>query len=349
MAANTPEPQKPSDVHADQNNGSATDEEILRLRSRLDRELAMVTQKLTDAEEEIVEMEMAVRAQEGGSRPRLPGGTSPMEKGTERITASFKAVGDGISKFKEWVVKRDGKEGDAGEAAPDSRPAAKTPGDLEDRLDETLRSINLEIREREQKAMELDRRLHEAQKELIRKRAEEQHVREMQVRIGETKQLSEDLERKMAALDSMVRSYESSTKTDTGFRTKPKEQAPAPPKFEDRLQSAINDALKLVETQEKKVAEIEKELERANAGLVEERTRQQRVRTMQMKLRQARHFSTDLHRALSGMASSIEHLRSRAANLLRPDLKAGRDGARKVDRPASPAREAAPPTKTANS
>jgi hypothetical protein len=67
-------------------------------------------------------------------------------------------------------------------------------------------------------------------------------VREMQVRIGETKQLSEDLERKMAALDSMVRSYESSTKTDTGIRSKPKDQAPPIPKVEDRLQTAINDA-----------------------------------------------------------------------------------------------------------
>ena len=142
----------------------------------------------------------------------------------------------------------------------------------------------------------------------------------------------------MAALDSMVRTYESSTKTDTGIRAKAKDQ-PAPPKFEDRLQNAINDALKGVAEQEKKVAEIEKELERANASLVEERTRQQRVRTMQMRLRQARHFSVDLHRALSGMASSIENLRARAGNLLRPDLKAAREGVRRLEKPAA---EAAP-------
>ena len=346
--ANMPEAPKSSD-HADVNGSSpATDEEILRLRSRLDRELAMVTQKLTDAEEEILDMEIAVRAQENGSRPRLPSGTSPTEKGTERITSRMKAVGDGISKIKDWVVKREGKEADGGDADPEPRPAAKTTGDLEDRLDETLRSITLEIREREQKATELDRRLHEAQKELIKKRAEEQHVREMQVRIGETKQLSEDLERKMAALDTMVRSYETSTKTDTGIRTKSKDQAAGLPKVEDRLQSAINDALKLVADQEKKVAEIEKELARANASLVEERTRQQRVRTMQMKLRQARHFSNDLHRALSGMASSIESLRLRSANLLRPDLKSAREGARKVEKAAGPSHEVVPPPKAAN-
>jgi len=50
MAMNAPESQKSSDVHADGNAGPATDEEILRLRSRLDRELAMVAQKLADAE-----------------------------------------------------------------------------------------------------------------------------------------------------------------------------------------------------------------------------------------------------------------------------------------------------------
>jgi uncharacterized phage infection (PIP) family protein YhgE len=346
MATNAPESQKSPDVHADGNAGPATDEEILRLRSRLDRELAMVSQKLADAEEEILDMELAVRAQENGSRPRPHSGTSPMEKGTEKITARIKAVGDGISKIKEWVVKREGKEGEGDQAAPEPKSAARG-GDLEDRLDETLRSITLEIREREQKATELDRKLHEAQRELIKKRAEEQHVREMQVRIGETKQLSEDLERKMAALDSMVKSYESSTKTDTGIRARSKEQAPAIPKVEDRLQTAINDALKAVADQEKKVGEIEKELERANASLVEERTRQQRVRTMQMKLRQARHFSNDLHRALAGMASSIESLRSRAANLLRPDLKAAREAApRKVERPVH---EAATPPKAASS
>jgi hypothetical protein len=70
---------------------------------------------------------------------------------------------------------------------------------------------------------------------------------------------------------------------------------------------------------------------------------------MQMKLRQARHFSNDLHRALAGMASSIESLRSRAANLLRPDLKSAREGApRKVEKAAGPSHEAVPPTKAAS-
>jgi len=334
--ANSSELQKPS-AAGDAATGSATDEDILRLRSRLERELAMVTQKLTEAEEAIIDMELAVRAAENGAR-RLPAGTSPMEKGTEKITARMKAVGDGINKIKEWVGR--GKEAES-EAAPEPRPTSRS-ADLEDRLEDALRSINLEIRERENSATELDRKLHEAQRELIKKRAEEQHVREMQVRIGETKQLSEDLERKMAALDSMVRTYESSTKSDTGIRTKPKDQ-PAAPKVEDRLQNAINDALKAVESQEKKVAEIEKELARATASLVEERTRQQRVRQMQIRLRQARHFSVDLHRALAGMASSIENLRDRAGNLLRPDLKA----ARRPERSAGAA-EAAPPTKAAS-
>jgi hypothetical protein len=145
----------------------------------------------------------------------------------------------------------------------------------------------------------------------------------------------------MAALDIMVKSYESSTKTDTGFRTKPKD-APAAPKAEDRLQNAINEALKGVTDQEKKVAEIEKELERAHAALVEERARQQRVRAMQIRLRQARHLSVDMQRALSGMASSIESLRARASNLLKPDLKA----ARRTEKPAASA--AAPSTKAAS-
>jgi hypothetical protein len=338
--ANAPEPLKPTAAEVE--NSTATDEDILRLRARLDRELALVVQKLTDAEEEIVDMELAVRAQENGSRPKPSGGSSPLEKGTEKITARIKAVGDGISKLKEWVVKRDGKEDEASDA-PEPKSVARS-ADLEDRLDETLRAITLEIREREKITTELDRKLYDAQKELIKKRAEEQHVREMQVKIGETKQLSEDLERKMAALDSMVRSYETSTKTDTGIRTRPKEQ-PAAPKFEDRLQNAINDALKAVAEQEKKVAEIEKDLERANASLVGERARQQRVRSMQIRLRQARHFSVDLHRALSGMATSIENLRIRAGNLLRPEMKAARDGAR---RPEKPAAETAPPSKAAS-
>lgn len=340
--ANAPEPLKPTAAEAEVS--SATDEDILRLRSRLDRELALVIQKLTDAEEEVVDMELAVRAQENGSRPKPSGGTSSMEKGTERFTAGIKAVGDGISKIKGWVSKRDGKEGEEPEAT-DAKPAGKTMGDLEERLDETLRSITLEIREKEKVTTELDRKLYDAQKDLIKKRAEEQHVREMQVKIGETKQLSEDLERKMAALDSMVKSYESSTKKETGIRTKPVDQ-PAAPKFEDRLQTAINDALKNVAEQEKKVAEIEKELERANAALVGDRARQQRVRSMQIRLRQARHFSVDLHRALSGMASAIESLRVRAGNLLRPEIKAAREGVRRPEKPA--VAEAVPPTKAAS-
>src|SRR5258708_33799206 len=74
------------------NAGAATDEDILRLRSRLDRELAMGTQKLTDAEESLTDMEIAVRAQETGPRPRLPSApSSSTEKGTERITARLRA------------------------------------------------------------------------------------------------------------------------------------------------------------------------------------------------------------------------------------------------------------------
>jgi chromosome segregation ATPase len=332
MATSAPEPLKPT--AAELENGAGTDEDLLRLRSRLDRELAMVSQKLADAEGEIADMELAVRAQENGSRPK-PGAASPVETNSEKITSRIKAVGDGINKIKEWVHKS--KDGEAADA-PEAKPPSKTPGDLEERLEEALRAVTQEIREREKVTTELDRRLYELQKELIKKRSEEQHVREMQVRMGETKQLSEDLERKMAALDSMVKTYETSTKTDTGIRTKPKEQ-PAVPKWDDKMQTAINDALKAVAEQEKKVAEIEKELERANGALVEERARQQRIRAMQIRLRQARHFSVDMQRALSGMASSIESLRARASHLLRPDLKA----ARRPEKPA--AAEAAPPPK----
>jgi predicted nucleic acid-binding Zn-ribbon protein len=142
----------------------------------------------------------------------------------------------------------------------------------------------------------------------------------------------------MALLDDMVRTYETSTKTDTGIRTKPKEQAPALPKFEDRLENAISEALKAVTNQEKKVAELEKELGRANTSLVEERTRQQRIRSMQIKLRQSRHFSNDLHRALSSMSSAIEDLRVRAGNLLKPE-------ARTRDKLKKPAPEPAAPPK----
>jgi hypothetical protein len=335
MATSAPEPLKPTAAEADVSSG--TDEDILRLRSRLDRELAMVAQKLTDAEEEIVDMELAVRAQENGSRPRI-GAVPPGDSGTDKITSRIKAVGDGISKIKEWVVK--GKEGEAADA-PEPRPSGKAGGDLEERLEEVLRVVTLEIREREKATTELDRKLYDAQKELIKKRAEEHHVRDMQVKIGETKQASEDLERKRAALDNLVREYESSTKKDTGIRTKPKE-TPVEPKMEDRLQTAVNEALKGVAEQEKKVAEIEKELDRAHAALVEERARQQRVRAMQIRLRQARHLSVDMQRALSGMASSIESLRARASNLLKPDLKA----ARRPEKPA--AAETAQPTKAAS-
>jgi len=321
---------------------AATDEDILRLRSRIDRELAMVTQKLVDAEEAIIDMEMAVRGQETGTRPRLPSAptASPSgDKGTEKITARLKAIGTGLNRIKDWAVKP--KEGEGAESGGDARPEDR--GDLEDRLDESLRIVSLEIRDRERDATELDRKLHEAQKELIRVRAQEQHVREMQLRVGQTKQLAEEMERKMALLDDMVRTYETSTKTDTGIRSKPKDAAPALPKFEDRLENAINEALKAVAAQEKKVADIESQLGHANTSLVEERTRQQRIRSMQIKLRQSRHFSTDLHRALAAMGSAIEELRLRAGNLLKPE-------SRTRDKSKKPAPEAAPtPTKAQTS
>jgi len=328
------------DTPVDPNAPGATDEDILRLRTRLDRELAMVTQKLVDAEEAVIDMEMAVRGQEDGSRPRLPSAAAPSsgEKGTEKITARLKAFGTGLNRIKEWAVKP--KDGEPGEPGAEGKTAEER-GDLEERLEESLRGVNAGIRDRERDATELDRKLHDAQKELIRLRAQEQHVREMQLRVGQTKQLSEDLERKMALLDDMVRTYETSTKTDTGIRTKPKEQAPALPKFEDRLEGAIKEALKSVAAQEKKVAEIETQLGHANTALVEERTRQQRIRAMQMKLRQSRHFSIDLHRALTAMASSIEDLRVRAGNLLKPEARAAK--AKK------PAVEAAVPPKAATS
>jgi hypothetical protein len=335
MANDAQNPAKDAPIES---NG-ATDEDILRLRSRIDRELAMVTQKLVDAEEAVVDMEMAVRGQETGTRPRLPSAPSSGDKGTEKITARLKAVGSGLNKIKDWVVKP--KEGESAEPGADGKPS-EDRGDLEDRLDEALRIVSLEIRDRERDATELDRKLHEAQKELIRLRAQEQHVREMQLRVGQTKQLAEEMERKMALLDDMVRTYETSTKTDTGIRTKPKDQAPALPKFEDRLQNAIDEALKAVANQEKKVAEIEKGLGHANTSLVEERTRQQRIRSMQIKLRQSRHFSNDLHRALSAMSSAIDDLRVRAGNLLKPE-------ARTRDKSKKPAPEPAAPTKAPTS
>jgi DNA repair exonuclease SbcCD ATPase subunit len=347
MTSDAQKPAADAPPAIDPNAAAATDEDILRLRSRLDRELAMVTQKLTDAEESIIDMEVAVRAAETGSRPHLPAAASSGEKGTERITARIRAVGSGLNKIRDWVVKP--KEGDAGGTDSGAKPHSEDGGDLEDRLEEALRTINLEIRDRERDATELDRKLHEAQKELIRHRAQEQHVREMQLRVGQTKQLSEDLERKMAMLDDMVRTYESSTKSDTGIRSKPKEQGPALPKFEDRLQSAIDEALKGVAAQEKKVTEIEAQLGKANAALVAERTRQQRVRSMQMRLRQSRHFSTDLHRALSSMAASIEDLRVRAGNLLKPEARAAREKLRKPVTSATPVPVATPPNKATTS
>ena len=344
MAPDAPQAQKPPQEATESASAGATDEDILRLRSRLERELAMVTQKLVDAEEAILDMEVAVRSYETGSRPRLPNASSSEEKGTEKITARLKAVGDGINKFAGWVTKREGKEGDSEAATPAVEKPARTPGDLEDRLDEALRSISLEIRDCERNTTELDRRHHEAQKELIRFRAQEQHVREMQLRMGETKQISEELERRMAQLDGMVRTFETSTKSDTGIRMKPKEPAAVAPKYEDRLQSAIDEALKGVAAQEKKVTDIEKELEKANQTLIEVRTRQQRIRAMQMRLRQARHFSTDLQRALSGMASSIEDLRMRAGGLLKPEARTAREPSRTMPKPVEHAAKPGPKT-----
>jgi hypothetical protein len=344
MSPDAPQAQKPPQEAPESTSAGATDEDILRLRSRLERELAMVTQKLVDAEEAIIDMEVAVRSYETGSRPRLPNAAASEEKGTEKITARLKVVGDGINKIAGWVTKRDAKEGEPGAAVPAVEKPARTPGDLEDRLDEALRSISLEIRDCERSTGDLDRRLHEAHKELVRFRAQEQHVREMQLKMGETKQMSEELERRMAQLDGMVRTFETSTKSDTGIRVKPKEPAGAAPKYEDRLQGAIDEALKGVAVQEKKVVEIEKELEKANSLLVEVRTRQQRIRTMQMRLRQARHFSTDLQRALSGVAASLEDLRVRAGGLLKPEVRTAREPSRTMPKPAEPAAKPAPRT-----
>jgi hypothetical protein len=342
MSPDAPQAQKPPQEPSESTAAGATDEDILRLRSRLERELAMVTQKLVDAEEAILDMEVAVRSHETGSRPRLPNAAASEDKGTEKITARLKAMGDGINKIAGWVTKRDAKDGDSETALPAVEKPARTPGDLEDRLDEAMRSISLEIRDAERNTTDLDRKLHETQKELIRFRAQEQHVREMQLRMGETKQMSEELERRMAQLDGMVRTFETSTKSDTGIRMRPKEATPAAPKFEDRFQSAIDEALKGVASQEKKVAEIEKELDKANSLLVEVRTRQQRIRSMQMRLRQTRHFSTDLQRALSGIASSIEDLRMRAGGLLKPEARTVREPSRTMPKPAEPAAKPAP-------
>jgi hypothetical protein len=341
MNANGPDSVKPGPEGP-----AATDEDLLRLRTRLDRELAVVTQKLSDAEDAILDIELSLRAYESGTRLRLPGTAGQSgDKGSEKITRTFRSVGD---KIKDWIGKP--KEGEGAEApAPRPAPAEPRPagsGDLDDRLESALRSIGLEIRDREKEATELDRKLHESHKELIRLRANEQHAREMQIQIGQTKQLSEDLERKMNLLNEMVGKFETSMKTDTGMRVKPKEAGPVAPKLEDRLQTAIDDALKAVAAQEKKTTEVEKELARANAALVEERGRQQRVRAMQIRLRQARHFSSDLQRALGGLGASLDDLRHRAGNLLRPEARTAREAAK--PRPAEAATQAPAASKTSN-
>ncbi|HYF00110.1 MAG TPA: hypothetical protein VEJ18_14415 [Planctomycetota bacterium] len=288
----------------------ATDEDILRLRSRLDREFAQVAQKLADAEETLIDIEITLRSIETGSRSRL---VAVSGSATEKLASRLKAVGDGITKFRDWVSKPK-KEDEAPDAS-----APRGPRDMADRLDDALRTVTAEIRDREREAVELDRKLHEAQKQLISARAQEQHARETQIKIGQTRQLSEDLERRMAMLDDMVRSFESAGKPDTAIRPKPKESSPVIPKIDDRLQAAIEESLKNVAAQEKKVAELEKQVQSANAALVEERTRQQRIRAMQMRLRQARHFSQDLQRALSGLSASLSELNRRAGELMRPE------------------------------
>ncbi|HEX7898878.1 MAG TPA: hypothetical protein VF950_14030 [Planctomycetota bacterium] len=317
MAADAPEPPKNADPEP---STPATDEDILRLRSRLEREFAQVTQKLADAEETLVDIEVTLRSYETGSRSRLvavSGSTG------EKITARLKAVGDGLSKIRDWVSKPKKEE----------EPAAdRGPRDMADRLDDALKTITAEIRDREREATEYDRKLHEAQKELIRARAQEQHARETQIKIGQTKQLSEDLERRMAMLDEMVRSFETTAKPGDPPRPKPKD-AVAMPRIDDRLQSAIDEALKTVAAQEKKVSDLEKQVHAANAALVDERTRQQRIRAMQVRLRQARHFSQDLQRSLAGLTASVAELSRRAGDLLRPEGTSPREGTRAYSKP----------------
>jgi predicted nucleic acid-binding Zn-ribbon protein len=351
MALNAPQSENLSKEPAatgggDGNATPATDEDILRLRSRLDREFAVVTQKLVDAEAAIIDVEIALRTCETASRTRLPAvpsGTS--EKGTERITARL-----GLARIKEWVSKPGAKEGETADSAgankPSSelRPLPKGTGDIEDRMDEALRTFSNEIREREREATELDRKLHDARKELIRLRATEQEARENQSKYNQTKELREQLERQLSQLNESVRTIETSLKTDTGIRQKPKDPALGPPKPEDPMASAIDHAHKAVAAQEKKLADLEKEVERANTGLVEERARQQRIRGMQIRLKQARYFSTDLQRALGGLASTLEELRQRASSLLRPDAKASREGVKPAARPPE-ARVEAPASK----
>jgi chromosome segregation ATPase len=285
-----------------------TDEDVLRLRGRLDREFALVTQKIADAEETVREIEATLKAYETSVKPRRPA-----DKGTEKTSSPLS-----FSKIKDWVTKpKEAHEPEVPSTGKVSNPdtrSGRVPRDLDERLEDMVQRIAADIRDRERDAGDIDRRLHEAQTDLIARRANEQRVREMQIRIGQTRHLSEDLERKMAMLDEMVRSFESKTQTDTGL--KPKQ---AVPKIDDRLQTALDEAVKAVEAQEKKVAELEKDLERAQAALVEDRARQQRVRTMQIRLRQVRHLSADLQRGVGGLGPTIDDLRRRAAGLLKPE------------------------------
>ncbi len=317
MPADAPETPKPAA------SVTTTDEDILRLRSRLEREIAQVAQKLADAEESVVDIEITLRSYETGSRPRI---AAVSDKSGEKITSRLKAVSDGLGKFRDWVSKPK-KEGEAA----DSPGAPRGPRDMAERLEDALHGMSAEVRDREREASELDRKLHEAQKELIRARTQEQHAREMQINIGKTKQLSEDLERRMQMLDEMVRSFETPGKSDP--LAKAKGAVPAVPKIDDRLQAAIDEALKTVAAQEKKIAELEKQVQQANAALVEERARQQRIRSMQVRLRQARHFSEDLQRSLAGLGASLEDLGRRAAGLLRSETTSSREGSRIFAKP----------------
>lgn len=307
----------------------STDEDLLRLRSRLDRELAVVGQKIADAEASIQEIETTLKGYEEAVRSKR-GSRVIAGQAAEKITSRLRAMGDGLSKLL-------GKKEDEGSGGGDTPRPAPPKGfrDLEDRLGDTILVISQEIQDREKLATELDRRLHEGQKELIRLRANEQHAREMQLRIGQTKSLSEDLERKMALLDEMVRNFEGLGKAEPGLKPKPKEPQPAIPKLEDRLQGAIDEALKAVAAQEKKVAELEKEAEKARTALVDERARQQRIRAMQVRLRQIRYFSTDLQRVLEGLEDSIQGFLERAWSLLRPEKEGGEKAAPKPVAPAT--------------
>jgi hypothetical protein len=343
MATNPPEDESrkkdtPPGADANPAEAAATDEDVLKLRGRLDREFAVLAQKLADAEAAIQEIEATLRSYESQprSRPSAAASSSSSEKGTERISSRFKAVGDVFSRIKGSVTGKD----ESAEPAATPKPADASSGprtfrDLEDRLGELIEGMGGAIRERERESVDFDRKLHEAQKDLIRHRANEQHLRDMQIKMGQTKHLSDELERKRAALDEMMKSFESASKPDAA--AKPKPAAPAPPKIEDKLQTAIDEALKAIGAQEKKVADLEKDLEKAQGALVEERTRQQRVRALQVRLRQVRHFSSDLQRGLGGLASSIEDMRRRAGSLLRPTSEAPKPGrAPEAAKPAAP-------------